>query len=316
MPVEIIAEIGLNHNGSLDEAKRLVDAAKAAGADTAKFQASHVDDEVSRRYEDAHHAMIANLLLTFDDLAELKQHCAQAGIEFLCTPADIRSIDELVAMKVKRLKIASDNITNAQFLKHAADKYLPLILSTGMATMAEIDAAADYTGWHNLTMLQCTSAYPCPMSDVNLSAMADMAARFPADAFGLSDHTTSWILPAVAVGMGATVIEKHFTLNTMAEGPDHRASLDRQSFAFMVQYVREAEAALGDGNKRLMPSEEVNHRAMRKSLMAARPVRKGETFTAANLTAKRPGWGRSPMDYYAVLGTVAARDYDPDEMVD
>lgn len=314
--VEIIAEIGVNHNGDLDEARRLIDAAKAAGADTAKFQASYPDEEISRRYEAAHHAVIAKLIPSFDMLAKCKEHCEQVGIEFLCTPADVRSLRELVAMGVARLKIGSDNLTNARMLKEAIDTGLPLIISTGMASDAEVAITTDYHRWYKLTLLHCTSTYPCEPRHANLLAIGDMKARFPADGVGWSDHTTSMTLAAVAVGLGATVIEKHLTMSMWNEGPDHRASLEPMAFSIMVNNIREAEAALGDGIKRLMPCEEANAKLMRKSLMASRIIRKGETITVENLTAKRPGWGRSPMDYYAVLGTVAARDYDADEMVD
>lgn len=313
--VEIIAEIGLNHNGSLNRAKTMIDAAKTAGADTAKFQASHPEDEISRRYERAQFDMISGLLLTFDELAECKQHCEQVGIRFLCTPADIRSIDELKAMGVDRLKIGSDNLTNAEFLYHAEHTLLPLIVSTGMASDAECDAAGDIIGWYQRTWLHCTSSYPCKTEDANLAAITSMIARFPAD-IGWSDHTTSLTLPAVAVGLGAVMIEKHFTMNRSDDGPDHAASLTPEMFEEMVRRIRETETAMGDGIKQIAQCERHTAHAMRKSLMAAKPIAKGETFTAENLTAKRPGWGRSAMDYYAVLDATAARDYDADEMVD
>lgn len=316
MPVEIIAEIGLNHNGGLDEAKSLIDAAKSVGADTAKFQASHPAEEISGKYEADFLAMVGKLIPSFDTLAKIKEHCEQTGIEFLCTPADIRSMDELIAMGVKRLKIGSDNLTNAVLLNRATAVGLPLIVSTGMATLSEIGAAFGYLPWDGtVTLMHCTSAYPCPASDANLLAIERMRVLFPCG-IGWSDHTTSMTLPAVAVGLGACKIEKHLTMSMWSEGPDHRASLEPMAFGIMVNNIREAEAALGDGIKRLMPSEEANAKLMRKSLMASRIIRKGKTFTADNLTAKRPGWGRSAMDYYAVLGTVAAKEYDTDEMVD
>lgn len=314
--VEIIAEIGLNHNGDLDEAKRLIDAAKSAGADTAKFQASHPEAEVSRRYEQKHFDMIARLAPDIDFLAACKAYCEARGIGFLCTPADVRSLDELIAMGVTRLKIGSDNLTNAQMLQKVMASDLPMVLSTGMARDDEIEDAIQLVGWYQVSLMHCTSSYPCDVRHANLRAIAEMKARWPADAIGWSDHTVSLTLPAVAVGFGATIIEKHITTSQWNEGPDHGASLDPMMFGMMVRAVREAEAALGDGEKRLMPCEEGNARLMRKSLMASRPVKKGDKFTAENLTAKRPGWGRSAMDYYAVLGTVAAREYDADEMVD
>lgn len=313
--VEVIAEIGLNHNGSLDRAKKLIDAAKTAGADTAKFQASHPEAEISRRYEQAQFDMISELILAMDELAVCKAHCEQVGMRFLCTPADVRSIDALVAMGVDRLKIGSDNLTNAEFLYHAEETLLPLIVSTGMANDAEIAAACELVGYYQLTLLHCTSAYPCDVKDANLAAIPSMIAQWPA-LIGWSDHTTSLTLPAVAVGLGAVIIEKHITLSRSDDGPDHDASLTPEMFEEMVRRIRETEAAMGDGEKRMMDCEIQTAYRMRKSLIAAEPIRAGETFTRANLTAKRPGWGHSAMDYHARLGTVAMRDYDADEMVD
>lgn len=328
MTVEIIAEIGVNHQNDLDQAKRLIDAAKDAGATIAKFQASTVVGEISRRYAPEHYDMIASVVPSFGFLGLAKLHCDDVGIEFLCTPAEVESLNFLVGIDMKRIKIGSDNLTNPIMLEAAKATDRPLIISTGMATLAEVDAIFGYqTGVlfaeeHRVTLLHCGSAYPLPFDQANLRALHEIgylgrtAMNMTGCKIGWSDHTPSVTLAAVAVGLGAVMIEKHITLDVDAPGPDHRASLLPLQFAMMVAGIREAEQALGDGVKRPQPSEMENRRLMRKSIVASRPIKAGDRFSTVNLTAKRPGTGRSPMDVIKLFGTKATRDYEEDEMIE
>lgn len=313
MTVEIIAEIGINHQNDLATAHRLIDEAKAAGATVVKFQASVPELEVSRRAAPEHYALIKSLVPSREFLIECKRHCEEIGTEFLATPAEEDSLAWLVGIGVKRIKVASDNISNGPFLAAVWRTRLPVILSTGMASMDEIRAAATHFD-DSLTLLHCTSAYPCPIEEANLSAIPALA-KASRCAVGWSDHTTSTMLAAVAVGLGAVMIEKHITLDRHARGPDHAASLEPWQIKVVVENIREAEAAMGDGHKRPMPSEEATARVVRKSLVASSPIAKGEAFASANLAIKRPGIGIPASRWGEWITKVADRDYEEDELI-
>lgn len=331
----IIAEAGVNHNGEIALAKKLVDAAADAGADFVKFQTFSADRQVTRTArkadyqqraaekdasDESQHAMLRRLELTLPMHEELIAHCAERGIGFLSTGFDIESVDLLLRLGLNRFKIPSGEITNLPYLRHIGAFGKPVILSTGMATLGEVEAAIDVleaagTARANITVLHCTTEYPTPMDEVNLRAMQTMHAAFGV-AVGYSDHTLGIEVAIAAVAMGACMIEKHLTLDRLLPGPDHKASLEAQELAAMVSSIRNVEIALGDGIKRLTPSEAGNKAVARKSLVAACAIRAGELFTAANLVAKRPGSGVSPMRWDEVIGRRAPRDFAPDELIE
>lgn len=313
MSVTVIAEIGVNHQCDLDIAAQLIAVAADCGADVVKFQASTVDEEVSLRAAPDHYADLRTLVPSFEFIERCAQIADQYGIEFLCTPAGEESL-EFVAPLVERIKVASDNLTNVPFLRAVAKLNKPVILSTGMGTLPEIARAGAVLGSprHRLTLLHCVSLYPCPLDVINLSAM-DMLRRY--GIVGLSDHTTSALVPALAVARGAEVIEKHITLDCGMPGPDHAASLDPNHFRDMVTLVRRAELARGDGVKEPSPYEHEAAQIYRKSIVARVPIKTGEQFTIDNLTTKRPGTGRPAADWDAVISTVARRDYEKDELL-
>lgn len=351
-PCLVIAEAGVNHNGDRDKAFALVDIAAEAGADIVKFQTFRADRlasvqapkaEYQVRQTDADESqfgMLRRLELSHDMHRALIDHCRARKIGFLSTPFDVESLDFLSGIGIDRVKIPSGEITNGPFLLHAARSGLPIILSTGMSTLADIEAALKVIafGWHHasglpnpaaleslavtplpdaaarITLLHCTTEYPAPADSVNLLAMGTMRQTFGLPV-GLSDHTAGIAVPIAAIGLGATVIEKHFTLDRALPGPDHKASLEPDELRQMVAGIRAAEAALGQPVKRPAPVEIKNIAIARKSLVAARPIAAGEAFTAENLTAKRPGDGRSPMDYWQLLGTPATRAYAQDEAI-
>lgn len=347
----IIAEAGVNHNGSLDLALQLVDAAVEAGADCVKFQTFRARQLASARAAKARYQqettgtsesqveMLERLELSHDAHRALLAHCDSAGIEFLSSPFDVLSLRFLVEdLGVQRLKLGSGELTNGPLLDAAARTGLPLILSTGMAELHEVRAAAAVVAhaWaglpgapdlerlgptereviaSRLTVLQCTTEYPAPFDDVNLRAMEALRAELGC-AIGFSDHTPGIAMPIAAAALGAVVIEKHLTLDHGLPGPDHRASLEPATFRALVDGVRQVERALGDGVKRPSPSELPNRAIARKSLVAARPIRAGEVLTEAALTAKRPAGGLSPMHYWELLGRPATRSYDTDDALD
>jgi len=318
MSAEIIAEIGVNHLNDLGRARRMIDEASIAGADAVKFQASNVREEISHREASDHFREIAKLVPSHLFLRMCKDRCDELGIEFLCTPAGPWSLEFLMGLGVKRIKVASDNLTNVPFLRAVAQTNLPVILSTGMATMKEIQRAlVEFRFDHEVTVLHCGSAYPLPNKEANLRALPEMIRVLgPSVQVGWSDHTTDLCLAGFAVAMGAVMIEKHFTLSNDDPGPDHKASLEPFAFKTMVGWIRAAEACLGDGEKRLMPSEAQNVSLYRKSLVASGAVKKGETFTPANMAVKRPGTGRSPLDWDSMIGKQATRDYAEDELIE
>ena len=330
MPVTIIAEAGVNHNGSLEMAKEMARVAKECGADIVKYQTAVPELVVSRFAEKAAYQkettdaaesqldMIRKLHFSFEGHRELKEYCDQIGIQYLSAPFDIPSVRFLASLKLPLLKIPSGEITNLPYLEEVGKTKIPVLLSTGMSTLNEITDALgilDDNGCPEATVLHCNTQYPTPYEDANLSAMLELFDQFGLPV-GLSDHTPGWECDVAATVLGATVIEKHFTLDKNLPGPDQKASLDPAEFKAMVQAVRHVEAAIGDGRKHVTTSEAPNKPIARKSIVAARAIRAGEVFTADNLTTKRPGDGISPMRWYEVLGQTAKRDFAEDEKIE
>lgn len=328
----IIAEAGVNHNGDLDLAKQLIDAAADAGADLVKFQTFNASRQVTRRAKKAdyqiqttdgkesQHDMLKRLELTEAMHHELIAHCAARNIGFFSTGFDIESIDLLLGLGQDHFKIPSGEITNLPYLRHIGQLGKNTILSTGMATLGDIETAIDVleqagTPRTGITVLHCTTEYPTPMAEVNLRAMQSIQAAFGV-AVGYSDHTQGIEVATAAVAMGATVIEKHFTLDRTLPGPDHQASLEPAELKAMVTAIRNVEVALGDGIKRLTPSETRNQPIARKSLVASQAIQAGHVFTTQNVTTKRPGTGISPMRWDEVIGHVAPRNFAADELIE
>lgn len=317
MTVEIIAEIGINHQCNFEIGRDLIIAAKEAGATAVKFQASVPELETSGREAPEHLAMIKSLVPTRDMLLSWLAVAREAQIEWLCTPAEESSLVWLVDVaRVKRIKVASDNLTNLPFLEAVARTELPVILSTGMGTFAEIQEAVDILDCGgDLTLLHCTSAYPCPIVDANLLMIHELMDDF-GYRVGWSDHTTNLLLPAVAAGMGAVMIEKHITFDKSARGPDHAASITSDEFAQMVRNIREAEAAMmATDIRRPWPCERASFRTSRKSLVAARPIGEGQIITEDMIAIKRPGTGVPASALDEMLGEVADRDYEVDQFL-
>ena len=327
----IIAEAGVNHNGDTQLAKRLIDVAAEAGADLVKFQTFNADRLVTRtapkaQYQnqttdgrESQHAMLRRLELTEAMHHKLIAHCAARNIGFFSTGFDIESVDLLVRLGQDRFKIPSGEITNLPYLRHIGRLGKAVILSTGMATLVEIEAAIDVlelagTFRGRITVLHCTTEYPTPMTEVNLRAMQSIHAALGV-AVGYSDHTQGTEVAIAAVAMGATLIEKHFTLDRNLPGPDHKASLEPEELKAMVAAIRNIEIALGDGIKRLTPSEAGNRPLARKSLVARLPIKAGEILSSLNVTTKRPGTGISPMRWGEMIGKPAERDYKEDEII-
>ena len=332
MKVLIIAEAGVNHNGDLKIAKKLVDAAAEAGADLVKFQTFNADRLVTNAARKAayqiqatgsresQHEMLRRLELTEDMHQELIAHCAARNIGFFSTGFDIKSVDLLMSFGQNHFKIPSGEITNLPYLRHIGQLGRPVILSTGMATMEEIKSALQIlensgTPKKSITVLHCTTEYPTPMPEVNLRAMISIRDNFGVKV-GYSDHTLGIEVAIAAVAMGATVIEKHFTLDRNLPGPDHKASLEPKELKAMVAAIRSIEVALGDGIKRPTPSEAQNIPVVRKSIIASKSIQLGEVFTTKNLTTKRPGTGISPMRFDEVLGKNAKRDFAEDDLIE
>ena len=329
----IIAEAGVNHNGDINTAKKLIDVAAKAGVDYVKFQTFKADKLASKTAkkatyqsqnindgDDSQYSMLKKLELSENDHLELINYCNLKGVQFLSTGFDEDSIDFLDKLDVRLFKVPSGEITNKPYLQHIASKNKPVILSTGMANMTEIkDALKVLTskdlGKDQITVLHCNTEYPTPMEDVNLRAMLTISKEFHIK-IGYSDHTLGIEVPVAAVALGATVIEKHFTLDRNLPGPDHRASLEPEELTQMVTAIRNVEKALsGSGRKEPSPSEQKNFSVARKSIVAARKINKGEIFAADNLTVKRPGNGISPMMWDKVIGTKAAQDFQEDELI-
>lgn len=330
MSTYIIAEAGVNHNGSLDTALALVDRAREARADCVKFQTFIAENAISRQAEKAAYQkattggdtsqldMVKRLELPFSAFLKLKDRCDQVGITFLSTPFDLESIAFLDTLNMPFWKIPSGEITNLPYLLAIAKTGRPVVMSTGMCGMEEIQAAVDVlraNGTPQITLLHCNTEYPTPYEDVNLRAMETMRRRFGVDV-GYSDHTTGIEAPLAAAAMGAVIIEKHFTLDRNMEGPDHRASLEPEELAAMVSGIRRVEKMLGSGEKTASPSVKKNRDIARKSITARCAIEKGELLTEEKIAAKRPGNGISPMRWFEVLGTPAIRDFGADEQIE
>lgn len=330
MNVYIIAEAGVNHNGSLELAKKLVDSAKDSGADCIKFQTFIAKNIASKNAYKAEYQkqqinsdesqleMLSKLELTFNEFVELKEYCNSKKIEFLSTAFDFESIDFLKSLNMKKWKIPSGDITNLTYLIKIAKLNKPIILSTGMSTMDDIRKAIHVlrdNGSGEITVLHCTTEYPTPFEDVNLKAMETIYKEFDVSV-GYSDHTRGIEIPIAAVAMGATVIEKHFTLDRNMEGPDHKASLEPAELKAMVSAIRNVEIAIGTGEKKPAESEKKNMVIARKSIIAKQKINKGEVFTEENLTIKRPGNGISPMRWFEVIGKKAVRNFEEDELIE
>ena len=325
----IIAEAGVNHNGSIEIAKQLVRTAKECGADIVKFQTAKLDSLVSKYAEMADYQkknigreesqkdMLRKLLLSFDDFLELADYCKKIGIMFLSTPFDIESIHFLDQIQ-DIWKIPSGEITNYPYLLEIAKTGKRVILSTGMCELAEIEAAVNLlrnNGTHDITILHCTTEYPAPLDEINLNIMHTLKEIFQCPV-GYSDHTQGIEVSLAAVALGAQVIEKHFTLDRTMEGPDHKASLEPVELKALIDGIRNIERALGSDEKKPSAVELKNRLVARKSIVAARNIHVGEIFSAENLTTKRPGSGISPMLWNTVIGQIAKRDFMEDELIE
>ncbi len=329
----IIAEAGVNHNGSVELAKRLIDVAADAGVDYVKFQTFNAENLVSKTAKMAdyqqrnmhdnnssQYAMLKKLELSKEQHEELIAYCQQKDLKFFSTAFDMESLDYLASLKLGLWKIPSGEITNYPYIKKIASYREPVILSTGMSTLAEIqDAIAVLMEYgvlkEMITVLHCNTEYPTPMQDVNLLAMNTIKEKI-AVKVGYSDHTQGIEIPIAAVALGAEVIEKHFTLDRNMEGPDHKASLEPNELKTMVTAIRNVEQALGASEKIVSTSEMKNKSIARKSIVAARHIDIGEVLTEANLTIKRPGNGVSPMRWKEVIGTKASRTYEADDKIE
>lgn len=329
----IIAEAGVNHNGSLEMAKKMVDAAADAGVDYVKFQtfcsellvtASAAQADYQRREaqsEDSSQlAMLRKLELSHADHLALVDYCKQKGVKFLSTAFDLPSVDFLDGLGVDFWKVPSGEITNLPYLRKIAATRRPIVMSTGMSDLDTVKESLDFllgegADRKDITLLHCNTEYPTPFADVNLNAMITLRNELGV-ATGYSDHTLGIEVPVAAVALGAEVIEKHFTLDRNLPGPDHKASLLPDELKAMVSAIRNIEKALGTGLKRVTDSEAKNIVAARKSIVAAVAIKAGEVFTEENLTVKRPGNGLSPMKWYDVVGRQASRDYQPDEPIE
>jgi len=329
--VFVIAEAGVNHNGSVELAKKLIDVAVDAGADAVKFQTFKASKLVSKNAQKAAYQkettdaeesqleMIRKLELDLSTHHELMDYCQSQNIMFLSAPFDHESIDMLHDLGLEIFKIPSGEITNLPYLRHIGSLDKEVILSTGMADIGEIEDAMDVlmeAGTHKekITVLHANTMYPAPMEDVNLKAMLTIGKTFDVK-YGYSDHTLGIEVPVAAVAMGASVIEKHFTLDKTMKGPDHKASLEPDELKAMVSAIRNIEMALGSGIKKPSKSERPNMEIARKSIVASQPIHKGETFSEENLAVKRPGNGISPMRWDEILGQKAQRDYAEDELI-
>ena len=328
--VIVIAEAGVNHNGSFELAKKMVDAAKEAGVDYVKFQTFNPKKLVSKYAEKAEYQkettgsdetqlqMLQKLTLTEDNFLSLRDYCKEVGIGFISTPFDLDSIAFLETFDMDFWKVPSGEVTNLPYLEAIARTKRKVVMSTGMCDMNEIQDAMEVlkkNGTTEITLLHCNTQYPTPYEHVNLSAMSTIKDTLHKEV-GYSDHTQGIEVPIAAVAMGATVIEKHFTLDKNMEGPDHKASLDPTELKQMVSAIRNIEKAIGNGLKEPSSSELTNKAVARKSIVASREIKQGEILSEYNLTTKRPGIGISPMKWYEVIGKAAARDFSEDEIIE
>jgi len=329
--VFIIAEAGVNHNGSVEIAKKLIDVAVEAGADVVKFQTFKTENVISKYAQKAEYQkattdvnesqfeMVKKLELDVKTHKELMSYCKQKNIMFLSTPFDHDSIELLNELGLEIFKVPSGEITNLPYLRHIGKLNKKVILSTGMADIGEIEDALDVvissgTIKENIVVLHCNTEYPTPMEDVNLRAMVTIGRTFDIP-YGYSDHTLGIEVPIAAVALGAKVIEKHFTLDKAMEGPDHKASLEPDELKAMIKAIRNIEVALGSSIKKPTKSELKNRDIAKKSIVAKLNIKKGEALTEENITVKRPGNGISPMRWDEIIGTIAQRDYKEDELI-
>ncbi|AXR69298.1 N-acetylneuraminate synthase [Leptospira mayottensis] len=333
MKTLIIAEAGVNHNGDIELARKLIDVAVNAGADIVKFQTfeakrlvtksakkADYQNTTTNNITESQYEMLKKLELSKEDHEKLIQHCKRNRIEFLSTAFDLQSLVFLEQLNLSRYKIPSGEITNLPYLQKVGSLSKPIILSTGMSTLGEIESALlvlEKMGMsrNEITVVHCNTEYPTPYSDVNLFAMKSIADAFKVKV-GYSDHTSGIEVSVAAVALGASVIEKHFTLDRSLPGPDHKASLEPNELKTMVQSIRNVELSLGDGIKKPSSSEFKNISIARKSIVAAYSIKTGEIFTRENLTVKRPGNGISPMRLDEVIGLKAKRDFSEDELID
>lgn len=332
--VLIIAEAGVNHNGSIETAKKMIDKAVDADVDIIKFQTFKSEKLVSKSAQQAEYQkknigsstdnsqlnMLKKLELSHSDHQELIEYCNQKGIKFFSTAFDLESVDYLHSLNIGLWKIPSGEITNYPYLKKIAQFGEPVILSTGMCEMKDIEAVLKVLTDNGLSkdkisILHCNTEYPTPFKDVNLLAMNELKERFGVRV-GYSDHTKGIEVPIAAVALGAEIIEKHFTLDRNMEGPDHKASLEPDELKAMVSAIRNIEFALGDGHKTVSESERKNIAVARKSIVAAKNIKAGEVFNENNLTVKRPGNGISPMDWENVIGKIAKKDFVEDQLIE
>lgn len=338
----IIAEAGVNHNGDFETARKMIAAAKEAGADYVKFQTAVPELVISEfapqaeyqkentGIEESQLDMCRKIHLPLSAYAPLKEYCREVGIGFMSTPFDLTSIDLLANLGQDYFKVPSGEITNLPYLRKIAEKGIPVIISTGMSTIGEIEEALEIlTGTHRSTprgfhatlkrddiiVLHCNTQYPTPYADVNLKAMLTIGKELGVRV-GYSDHSLGIEVPIAAAALGAEVIEKHFTLSRSMEGPDHKASLEPDELKAMVAAIRHVEEALGDGRKQVTPSERPNMEIARKSIVATRHIRKGEILSEENIYVKRPGNGVSPMRWDEVTGTRAIHDFAPDQLIE
>lgn len=328
--VTIIAEAGVNHNGQIDLAKALVDKAVYAGADIIKFQtflSKNLASKLAQKAEyqkketgnsESQQDMLKKLELTFDEFIEIRDYCNLKNIEFLSTAFDFESIDFLHNIGMGKWKIPSGEITNLPYLLKIAKLNQPVILSTGMSNIDEVKEAVKVlreNGTKDITLLHCTTEYPTPFGDVNLKAMLTIAKELELP-FGYSDHTKGTEVSIAATALGASIIEKHFTLDKNMEGPDHKASLEPNELKSMIESIRNIEIAMGDGIKKPAASEIKNVEIVRKSIIAKHKIMEGELFTEENLTVKRPGSGISPMQWFEIIGTKSKRNFEEDELIE
>ncbi|MGI4814676.1 MAG: N-acetylneuraminate synthase [Janthinobacterium lividum] len=328
----VIAEAGVNHNGSVELAYLLVDAAADSGADYVKFQTFQAEKLVTRKAPKAEYQqrttgkiesqfeMLKRLELPQAAFRDIASYCSHKNIGFMSTPFDIESAIFLADIGSKTLKVSSGDLTDIPFLRELGGMGLSIIISTGMAKLGEVEDALDTlesagVPLENITVMHCTTEYPAPADEVNLRAMTTIAAAFPCVKVGYSDHTEGIDIPIAATALGARVIEKHFTLDRSMQGPDHKASLEPYELTQMVQSIRRVASALGDGRKRPSASEIPNRLIARKSIVANRPIAKGELLSPDNLGLRRPGSGISPTQWDRVVGTPALRDYAADEQI-
>lgn len=330
MSVLIIAEAGVNHNGDLSLAKKLCIAAKKAGADVVKFQTWKTEKVVTRttglasyqaeninNTENSQFSMLKTLELDYKAFSELKEFCDNLGIQFLSTPDEEESLDFLVSLHLPVLKIGSGEILNIPYLQKVGSKGIPIILSTGMATLGDVDRAyraLTQSGAPSVSLLHCTTNYPCPWNEVNLMAIKTLKDAFKCKV-GYSDHTLGTEVPVAAVALGATIIEKHFTLDNNMNGPDHKASLNPSDFERMVTQIRHTEIALGNGIKLPNESEVEIANVVQKHIVASKKIKKGEVLDSSNMTVKRSNGGMTPLYWNILLGSRAVRDFNMDEPI-